>query len=387
MAPKRRRASGEGAVFKRASDGLWVGVLDLGVVDGRRRRKAVYGEGEREVLRKLSTLRAAHEHGINLLAPSLTIGQWLDVWLSEIKGFDGTRPRTLTLYKGLAERYVKPVIGTVRLDKLTPAHVQRLVTETRNSRTSRGTPPSASTLRHVYKLVRNALGDAYRMELVTRNAATQVKAPPLSSQRRLGLDLAEAKRLLKVVDGERLEALYVLALTTGLRRGELLALRWDDIDLGSRQLHVRRAMQRVDGKLQIVEPKTSSARRTVVLPHFAIRHIEEHMKRQDAERLALGVAWREHGLVFASTIGTPIEPRNVNRRWDELRQRAGLEGLRLHDLRHGCATFLLAQGVPARAIMEVLGHAEIGVTMNTYAHVLPVLRQEAADAIDELFGA
>jgi integrase len=309
------------------------------------------------------------------------------VWLSEIKAFDGTRPRTLTLYKGLAERYVKPVIGSVRLDKLSPAHVQRLVTETRNSRTARGTPPSASTLRHVYKLIRNALGDAYRMELVTRNAATQVKAPPLNNNRRSSLGLAEAKRLLDVVEGERLEALYVLALTTSLRRGELLALRWDDIDIASRQLQVRRAMQRVGGKLQIVEPKTTSSQRTVVLPRLAVRHLLDHKKRQDAERLARRDSWREHGLVFASTIGTPIEPRNVNRRWDELRRKAGQDWLRLHDLRHGCATFLLAKGVPDRVIMEVLGHAEIGVTMNTYAHVLPVLRQEAADAIDELFGA
>jgi integrase len=355
-------------------------------VDGRRRRKTVYGQSEREVRQKLSTLRTAHDRGVDLLAPALTVGQWLDAWLLEVKGFDGTRPRTLTLYRGLADRYVKPVLGDVRLDKLTPAHVQRLVTQTRNTRTSRGTPPSASTLRHVYKLVRNALGDAYRMELVTRNVAAQVKAPPLSTQRRPGLDLTDAKRLLKVIDGERLEALYVLALTTGLRRGELLALRWDDIDLISRQLQVRRAIQRVDGKLQITELKTSSSRRTVVLPQLAVRHLQEHKKRQDAERLALGDAWREHGLVFASSVGTPVEPRNVNRRWDELRRSAGMDGLRLHDLRHGCATFLLAQGVPARAIMDVLGHAEIGVTMNTYAHVLPVLRQEAADAIDELFG-
>jgi integrase len=115
-------------------------------------------------------------------------------------------------------------------------------------------------------------------------------------------------------------------------------------------------------------------------------YLEEHKDRQDAERLELGDAWREHGLVFASSVGTPIEPQNVNRRWDELRSRAGLDWLRLHDLRHGCATFLLAQGVPARAIMEVLGHGEIGVTMNTYAHVLPQLRQEAADAMDDLFG-
>jgi integrase len=362
-------------------------MLDLSVVDGRRHRKTVYGQTEREVLQKLGQLRAARDRGIDLLAPSWTVGRWLDAWLSEIKAFDGTRPRTLERYRGLADRYVKPVIGGVRLDKLTPAHVQRLVMETRNSRTSRGTAPSAATLRHVYKLLRNLLGDAYRMELVTRNVATQVKAPPLARQRRPDLSIAEAKRLLRVIEGERLEAFYVLALTTGLRRGELLALRWDDLDLASRQLDVRRALQRVDGKLRIIEPKTPTSLRTVVLSKLAVRYLQEHKKRQDAERAARGDAWREHGLVFASTIGTPIEPRNVNRRWDELRKRAGMSQLRLHDLRHGCATFLLAQGVPARAIMEVLGHAEIGVTMNTYAHVLPKLRQEAADAIDELFGA
>lgn len=131
----------------------------------------------------------------------------------------------------------------------------------------------------------------------------------------------------------------------------------------------------------------SATARAVVLPKLAVRHLREHRKRQTARRLALGEAWREHGLVFASTIGTPIEPRNGNRRWDEIRERAGLDWLRLHDLRHGCAAFMLAAGGPSRAIMEVLGHSGISVTMHTYAHVLPALRQEAADAIDELFGA
>jgi integrase len=155
----------------------------------------------------------------------------------------------------------------------------------------------------------------------------------------VGLDLAEAKRLLKVIDGERLEALYVLALATGLRRGELLALRWDDIDLGSRQLRVRRAMQRVDGKLHIVELKTSSARRTVVLPQLAARHLQEHKKRQDGERLALGDTWREYGLVFASSIGTPIEPRNVNRRSE--REVSGFG----YSLGYSAGRFMIASGL------------------------------------------
>jgi integrase len=267
-------------------------MLDLGIVGGKRRRKTVYGQTEREVLDKLRQLRASRDRGRDILIPAQTVGHWLEVWLSEIKSFDGTRPATLTLYCGLADRYVKPVIGNVRLDKLTPAHVQHLMSVTRNTDTARGRPPSAATLMHVYKLIRSALGDAYRMELVTRNVATQVKPPPLNRDRRTGLDIDDAKRLLQALSGERLEAFYVLALTTGLRRGELLGLRWEDIDLESRQLR-------------------------------------EHRMRPNTERLTLGEAWHDHGLVFASSIGTPIEPRNINRRWDVLRQNSGLEWLRL----------------------------------------------------------
>jgi integrase len=185
--------------------------------------------------------------------------------------------------------------------------------------------------------------------------ATQVKAPPLDRQRRVGLDVAEALRLFDVINGERLEALYVLALTTSLRRGELLALRWDDIDLGSRQLHVRRALQRIDGKLEVVEPKTSSSRRTVVLPRHAVRHLHEHKKRQDAERQALGEAWRDHGLVFASSIGTPVEPRNVNRRWDELRRGLAWTGSGCMTCGTGAQRCCLPRAFPIRSSWRCSG--------------------------------
>src|SRR5215470_6260219 len=136
-------------------------MLDLGIVHGKRRRKTVYGQTEREVLDKLRKLRVAHDRGVDLLVPAQTIAQWLDAWLADVKSFDGTRPATLTLYRGLADRYIKPVIGSVQLSKLTPAHVQRLISVSRTTQTARGRPPSAATLRHVYKLVRNALADAY----------------------------------------------------------------------------------------------------------------------------------------------------------------------------------------------------------------------------------
>lgn len=224
------------------------------------------------------------------------------------------------------------------------------------------------------------------MELVTRNVAAQVKAPPIPRKRRQDLTIEGAKRLLAVLEGERLEALFVLALATGLRRGELLGLHWRDVDLESRELRVIWALQRVEGRLQFVDLKTESADRTVSIPKFALPYLRRHRARQRREQLALGEAWEDHGLVFASAIGTPIEPRNVTRRWETLRERADLGGLRLHDLRHGCATFMHAAGVPARTIMEILGHSEIGVTMNTYTHVVPELRREAADALDEMLG-
>jgi integrase len=385
-ARKRRRSRGEGTVYQRKSDGLWVGMLDLGVVGGKRRRKTVYAQTEEQARAKLRKLQDSQARGLSLLAPTHTVEQWLDIWLSDVKAHDGTRPATLVLYQGLADHYIKPVIGQVRLDRLTPRHVQHLMVETRNAQTARGRPPSAATQRHVHKLIRNALADAHRLELVARNVAAQVKAPPMARQRRPDLTVEDAGRLLTIIKGERLEAFYVLALTTGLRRGELLGLRWDDVDLVSRQLHVRRALQRVGGKLRFVEPKTSTSLRVVVIPKLAVRSLTKHRARQDAERLSLGEAWRDHGLVFASSVGTPVEPRNINRRWDELRERADLDGLRLHDLRHGCATFMLAAGVSARTIMEVLGHSEISVTMNTYTHVLAQLRQDAADAIDKILG-
>jgi integrase len=142
----------------------------------------------------------------------------------------------------------------------------------------------------------------------------------------------------------------------------------------------------VSGELRFVEPKTSSSVRVIVVPRLAVGHLERHRERQDQERSHPGAAWRDHGLVFASSVGTPLEPRNVNRRWDALRERAGLDWLRPHDLRHGCATLMLAAGVPPRTIMDVLGQSAIGVTMNTYAHVVMPLREHAADAIDGLLG-
>jgi integrase len=197
---------------------------------------------------------------------------------------------------------------------------------------------------------------------------------------------AEAKQLLAAAEDDRLGALYSVALALGLRQGEALGLSWEDIDFESRRLHVRHGLQRIAGELRLVEPKTRQSRRTIAMPGVVIDALQHHKARQTKERLLAGRRWSDTGLVFTSTIGTPIEVGNLRRSFWKLLDRAGLPRMRFHDLRHSCASLLLVQGVPARVVMETLGHSNISITMDTYTHVLPELQRQAADAMDRTLG-
>ncbi len=369
-----RRGHGEGSVYQRASDGRWVGVFDLGWHDGKRKRRTVYGSTRAEVVKELTALRRAHENGLDLLARPRTLGEWLDEWLTEIKAVDGTRQSTLARYRGVVDNQIKPGLGRLRLEKVAPRDVQRFLA-------SLGESLSTASVTKVHGVLRVALSDAERMDLVVRNVAKSVRPPAIKMQERRSLTVQEAQRFLEVVEPDRLEGVFVLCLTLGLRRGEVLGLRWDDIDPARRTLTVARSLQRVGGELRMVEPKTARSRRVLPLSELALRALERQRVRQAGERLKAEV-WRDSGLLFASTIGTPLEPRNVNRRFEELRDRAGLPWLRLHDLRHGCATFLLAQGVEPRTVMEVLGHSTYRLTMDLYGHVLPERMHAAAEQMD-----
>ncbi|MBQ0894027.1 site-specific integrase [Micromonospora sp. U56] len=195
--------------------------------------------------------------------------------------------------------------------------------------------------------------------------------------------LAEARRFLKAVDGLRLEARWLIGIALGLRQGEVLGLRWDDVDLTAGTLRVRRQLQRdpETGSLAFVETKTARSRRTLPLPPTVLAALRRHHERQTAERLNAN-SWADTGLVFATSVGTPIHPRNDYRSFREIIRQAGLRQVRLHDLRHTAASVLLAQGVPARVVMEILGHSQISVTLNIYAHVAPKIAREAATRME-----
>jgi integrase len=215
--------------------------------------------------------------------------------------------------------------------------------------------------------------------------AILVETPRIEKHQAVVLTPEQGQRLLSTVAGHRLEALYIVALLLGLREGEVLGLRWSDIDFTAHSLRVGQTVQRVNGKLALAAPKTRSSKRVLPLPAKVERALARHAEHQEEERQAWGQGWNENGLVFPSLAGTPIEPRNLVRQFKTLLQHADLPDIRFHDLRHSCATVLISQGVHPRIVMEIMGHSQISVTMNTYGHVLPETQREAARLLEQVY--
>jgi len=238
----------------------------------------------------------------------------------------------------------------------------------------------------IHAVLRNALESAVREELIPRNVARLVRVPAPRYKVNRGLTVLQAKATLKAAATHRLAALYVLALFLGLRRGELLGLRWDHVDLDGAKLGVVETLQRVGGSLRLVPPKTDDSARTVPLPAVCVQVLREHEKRQFAERADTWPDWEDHGLLFPSRRGTPMEPDNLRRSWYAIRQEAGLGPTRFHDLRHTCVTLLLNLGTPPHVVREIVGHSDIEVTMAIYAHVSLEDKRKALGKLGEALG-
>jgi integrase len=220
----------------------------------------------------------------------------------------------------------------------------------------------------IHAVLRNALSNAMREELVSRNVATLVRIPSPRYKVGKGLTVDQVRLLLRAADGHRLYPLYLVAATMGLRRGELLGMRWEDLDLDRGTLRVEKTVQRVRGELRIQDTKTEASEATLPVPEVTWIALLDHQKAQTAERVAAGEAWRDHGLVFPSEVGTPMEPRNLTRHFAGLRERAGLPTVRLHDLRHTVVTLLLELGVPPHLVQAIARHAHVDITLKIYAH-------------------
>ncbi len=378
-----RRGRGEGSIFQREDDGRWCGVIDLGWENGKRKRKSFYGATAQEVQDALLKARKDKADGLPVAVERQTVAQFLADWLeNSVK--PSVRPLTHEQYRQHVKLYLAPLLGHHRLSKLAPQHVRAFIKRKLQDELS------PRTVQLSLVILRRALGQAVEDGLIGRNVA-KVAGPRVRRFEGKPLSPEQARTLLGTAKGERLEALYATALSLGLRMGEALGLRWRDIDLDRRVLTVNRILARLRGSqgstLQLVEPKTSRSRRTVSLPEAAVRALKAHKVHQLEERLAAGSDWQDNGLVFPSTIGTPLEASNLFRSFKALLRKAGLPDVRFHDLRHSAASLMLAQGIPLRSIQDILGHSSFNVTANLYAHVGEQLRREAADAMDAILAS
>jgi integrase len=357
--------------FRLRKDGRWECLFTL----PHGRRKSVYGKSRAEVRAKRDEALGKAKKGIDLKGERQTLDHFLTAWLTEVAG-PRLRPSTLKGYESYIRKHISPALGYNALGDLTPQDVQKFL----NGCTKGGLSPR--TVQQIRAILRSALAQAARWGYIERNVAALTDPPRQVKTQIQPLTATQAQRLLIGTSEEWYGSLFAVALFTGMRQGEILGLTWKDVDLDRGILTVRTALQRIDKAWRLVEPKSATSRRTVTLPAAAIAALRRQRASQAAARLALG-GWPDtFGLVFTTELGTPIDGSNLTRLFQRRLVRLELPRQRFHDLRHACASLLLVEGVPLKTIQDVLGHSQISLTADTYAHLAPTLRRDAAAALD-----
>ncbi len=375
----KKRINGEGSIYQRKSDGRWVGQFKASTASGAGRRY-VYANTQQEALKKLKEEMTRAEAGLLGEAGRTTVAEYLGWWMENVVRGDVAH-RTYHNYLSQIRNHILPALGKKKLRALKLEDVEGLY----RSMTASGL--SSATIRYVHSVLRRALKQAVVRGLVPRNVTEGASLPRMGQKEVQAFTPEEVRGFLKAARHDRLGALYVLAVTCGCRQAELLGLRWgEDVDLVAGRLTVRRQVQRSrDGSGIITGPTKNKKSRTIRLGVVAVEALKAHRERQAEEVASAKGLWRDPDLVFASTIGTPLDPSNVvSRSFKPLLRRAGLPDIRFHDLRHACATLLLSEGVPVKVVQEVLGHSSVSVTMDVYSHVLPDMQEKAAAAMDGL---
>jgi integrase len=385
---RKRRGRGEGGLFQRA-DGQWTGSVSLGYAeDGKRRRKVVYGATKQEVREKLHKLQIEYALGRMADPGTMTVADYLTLFLNTAK--TKTSPTTHQRYEQLVRLHVKPHIGQLRLEKVQPLHIHGLMAALHRAGESLWTQKMSATLLH------NAFRQAVRMKLMNLNPCADVPRAKPGEKEMVFLTEDQARRFLGTAAGIRLEALFALALGSGMRQGELLGLRWDDIDLDRGTLTVRRTLVQVKGEFILKEPKSKASRRAIKLPRLAVEALREHRRAMLAEgNISAPVFCTRTGQFIGKSnlirqVFKPILKR-ANQTALEEAKKMGTEPLllpdiRFHDLRHTHASLLLAKGCSIKAVSRRLGHSNVELTLRVYCHVMPSDDDRLADGIEGLIG-
>jgi integrase len=379
----RKRGNGEGTIFKRA-DGRYTAGIFVTRPDGTRGRKWIYGRTRAAVAAELARLAQRVEAGAVVPTRSPNLSEYLTYWLTDVIT-PSRRPTTVAKYRTAIELYLRPGLGHHRLDKLTVATVQRYL----NGRRAAG--DSVAKLEMIKVVLSSALSRAMREELVARNVAQLTTLPVEHRARRTAWTAAQARVFLRAAAEDPAYPVFVLALVYGLRRGEIAALRWEDVDFTGGRIFVRASLVRVDGRLVRGPVKSAAGVRALPLVALSRAALIAARDRQTEQRTAAGMLehvtdWHETGYVFTTRSGRPIEPRNLSRSFDRIVTTAGLPNIVFHDLRRTAATMLKSLGVPARDAQTILGHANIAVTLGVYSEVFDSEIATALGRINDALG-
>lgn len=365
-------------------------VLELDRVDGKRKTKwlnvrkelglpkpATKRQAEQLLVDKLKEL----QEGTYIEPSGMTVAEFLKKWVNDY-GKGSWRQSTLDNYSTIIRLHINPEIGAIPLDKLRPLNLQQLyAVKMEGGRADKKKGGlSVRTVRLIHHIMNESLAMAVKWGLVSRNVAEATTQPKAAAKKREAWTPEEARAFLSSLSGHRMYPLYLLALSTGMRRGEIIGLRWQDIDLDNGSLAISQAVVAVNGKAIVSEPKTSSSRRTVALSAQVTETLRKHGESQKAELSALGAA--NEGFVFTSETGGRLDPRNLLRHFQKTASNAGLRVIPFHSLRHTSATMMLQAGIHPKVVAERLGHSRINITLDTYSHVLPDMQSQAASAME-----
>jgi len=369
----KRRGNHEGSIYQR-KDGKWRAQITL---EGR--RLSFTAKTRRECQDWIKNTVNQIDEGLTYSSTKITLEGYLDDWLTSKKA--SVQESTYIHYEQLSRTYIKPKIGRKRLKDVRPEHIQRLYNRLQEEKV--GVP----TIEKVHIVLHSAFSQAAKMGILPRNPVTATIPPRPTAKEMQIYDDSQVSQMLVTAKGHRWEALYQLAVTTGMRQMEILGLKWTDLDWSRQVIRVERQLTRPKGictEVRFSQPKTKYARRSIALGSQTIQHLRTHYQNQFEEIQVAGENWSDHGLIFTTSNGTPIHPRNLLRNYKALLRDAGLPKIRFHDLRHTAASLMLNHGIPVIVVSRRLGHARPSITLDIYGHFIPTMQSEAARLMDEL---
>jgi len=366
-----RRSNNEGSVYQRA-DGRWVGQITINGI-----KKYKYSKTKREATAWINNMRQQIEQGITARSMEMKLKEYLAEWLTTESS--RLKKRTVIDYGGVIRVHINPALGRYKLSEIDPILVERFY----NRKRSQGT--SERMLRLIHAILHHALGDAVRKRLLGWNPTDAVTRPRPQAVEYVTWDATQVMSFLSYVESTRYAVLFAIALNTGMRKGELLGLKWQDVDWSNQSLHIRRQVQRFPGEgLLFVDLKTKFSRRSISLGEGSMQKLRDQGQLLDQDRMLAGERWQEHDLLFPNSVGGPQDPSNIASRFKQYSQEAGLPLIRFHDLRHTAASLMMQLGAHPKVVQERLGHSRIATTMDIYSHVSPSMQQEIAQKMDVL---